>query len=98
MADLSGAHGSSEPDRSENAGTIARNARNGLMLFAVYLLLYGGFMYLNAFEPKLMASTPFGGANLAILYGFGLILAALVLAAVYMFLCRSHVEQTGTDA
>ncbi len=66
----------------------ARNARYGLVLFVIYLLLYGGFMFLSAFRPAVMASTPFGGLNLAILYGFGLILSAIFLAILYMALCR----------
>src|SRR5688572_12591355 len=67
----------------------SRNARYGLVLFFAYLLLYAGFMYLAAFRPDVMASTPFGGTNLAILYGIGLILAAIVLSLVYMVLCRT---------
>jgi uncharacterized membrane protein (DUF485 family) len=66
----------------------ARNSRYGLILFSIYLVLYGGFMGLAAFEPQLMAKAPFGGVNLAILYGFGLIVAALFLALIYMVLCR----------
>jgi uncharacterized membrane protein (DUF485 family) len=65
------------------------NARTGLILFAVYLVLYGGFVLINAFSPETMESTPFAGINLAILYGFGLIVAALVLSLVYGFLCRN---------
>ena len=68
----------------------ARNSRYGLWLFGLYLILYGGFMGLAAFAPQLMAKAPFGGVNLAILYGFGLIVAALVLALVYMVLCRAR--------
>ena len=34
------------------------------------------------------SSTPFGGVNLAILYGMGLIVSALVLALIYMTLCK----------
>jgi uncharacterized membrane protein (DUF485 family) len=66
----------------------ARNSRYGLVLFAIYLAMYGGFMYLAAFRQDLMAKAPFGGVNLAILYGMGLIVGALVLAVIYMFLCR----------
>ena len=68
----------------------ARNSRYGLILFVIYLVFYGGFMGLSAFEPQLMSKTPFGGVNLAILYGFGLIVAALVLALIYMVLCRAR--------
>ncbi len=42
----------------------------------------------SAFAPDLMARAPFGGLNLAVLYGFFLIIAALVLALIYMALCR----------
>lgn len=71
-----------------NGGILSRNARLGLGLFTVYLALYGGFMALNVLNPKLMASTSLFGLNLAILYGFGLIIAALVLALLYMALCK----------
>lgn len=77
------------PAEIEDAQIVSRNARYGLILFAVYLLLYSGFMYLNAFSPEVMASPFVGGVNLAIAYGMGLIVAALALAAVYMFLCRA---------
>jgi uncharacterized membrane protein (DUF485 family) len=66
---------------------VRQRTRQGLSLFAIYLLLYGGFMALNAFRPALMETTV-GGVNLAVLYGFGLIIAAFVLALVYAWLCR----------
>ncbi|HUG66729.1 MAG TPA: DUF485 domain-containing protein [Pirellulaceae bacterium] len=67
---------------------FTHNSRIGLVLFAVYLLLYGGFVFLNAFAADVMSTTPIAGVNLAILYGFGLIIAALVLALIYGFLCK----------
>jgi uncharacterized membrane protein (DUF485 family) len=66
-----------------------RNSRIGLVLFGIYLVLYGGFVLLNAFSPETMEKTPVAGVNLAILYGFGLIIAALVLALLYGWLCKS---------
>jgi uncharacterized membrane protein (DUF485 family) len=68
--------------------TVSRNARNGLMLFALYVALYAGFMFLNAFAPERMKQPVLAGVNLAIIYGMGLIVAALVLALVYMQLCK----------
>jgi uncharacterized membrane protein (DUF485 family) len=59
-----------------------------MWLFCVYLALYAGFMGLSAFAPGVMAREVLGGVNLAILYGMGLIAAAVVLAFVYMGLCR----------
>jgi uncharacterized membrane protein (DUF485 family) len=66
----------------------SRNAKVGLWLFAVYVLLYGGFVMLAAFSPATMAATPATGVNLAIWYGFGLIVAAVVLALIYGWSCR----------
>jgi uncharacterized membrane protein (DUF485 family) len=65
----------------------SRNSRNGLILFAVYLLFYGGFVFINTFDPTSMERTPIAGLNLAVLYGFGLIIGAVVLSAVYGVLC-----------
>ena len=73
---------------SEDPQLVARNTRTGLWLFLVYLALYGGFMGLSTFAPEVMKSRPFGGVNLAILYGFGLIVAAMLLAVVYLFLAK----------
>ncbi len=73
----------------------ARNARIGLVLFCVYLLLYAGFVLVNAFSPDTMEITPVAGINLAILYGFGLIVAALILAFLYGWLCRAPSQDAG---
>lgn len=70
-----------------------RNARLGFFLFFVYLALYGGFVLLNAFAPQLMQWTPLAGINLAILYGFGLILIAIVLSIVYGYFCKPDLEE-----
>lgn len=72
----------------EDEAIIAHNARMGLLLFVVYVALYGGFMALSAFLPEVMSRPSFGGANLAVMYGFALIVAALALALLYMKLCK----------
>ncbi len=59
----------------------------GLILFTVYLLFYGGFVFINAFDPASMEKTPFAGLNLAVLYGFALIIGAVVLSAIYGVMC-----------
>ncbi len=65
----------------------SRNSRIGLVLFLLYLLLYGGFVLLNTFSPQTMEAKPFAGVNVAILYGFGLIISAFVLALIYGVFC-----------
>jgi uncharacterized membrane protein (DUF485 family) len=66
----------------------SHNARLGIQLFFVYLVLYVAFVLINAFVPDWMQWRPFGGINLALIYGFGLILAALALAFLYGFLAK----------
>ncbi|HIF00470.1 MAG TPA: DUF485 domain-containing protein [Planctomycetes bacterium] len=68
----------------------SRNARLGLQLFCVYLVLYGGFVLLAAFSPATMEATPVAGINLAILYGFALIVGALVMALIYGAMCKGE--------
>ena len=75
----------------------SRNSRIGLTLFVVYLLLYGGFMLINAFSPATMEMTPIAGVNLAVLYGFGLIIAAFVLALVYGWLCKAEPSDAASE-
>lgn len=67
-----------------------RNARVGFVLFVIYSLLYGGFVFLNAFRADVMELTPVAGVNLAVLYGFALIFAAIVLALIYGLLCTDE--------
>jgi uncharacterized membrane protein (DUF485 family) len=74
----------------EQPELVARNTRIGLGLFAIYFALYAGFMGLSTFAPDVM-KVRYGGINLSVLYGFGLILAALILAIVYLLLCRRPV-------
>lgn len=76
------------PREREDAAVVAHNTRMGVILFAVYVVFYAGFMGLSAFLPEAAARPFFFGVNLAVCYGFALILAALVLAMVYMKVCR----------
>ena len=89
-------HGPNEPGEQENIETISRNTRLGLILFTVYLLLYGGFVFLNTFSPAKMEVVVFAGLNLAIVYGFTLIIAAFVLAIIYGWLCRNDVSSSAS--
>ena len=67
----------------------SRNARYGGILFFIYLAFYAGFVLLSAFWPQVM-DLAIAGVNLAIWYGFALIIVALVLAMLYGWLCRDR--------
>jgi uncharacterized membrane protein (DUF485 family) len=66
----------------------SRNSRYGLILFAVYLALYGAFMLFTVFDLHVMALPSLAGVNVAIVSGVGLIVAALLLSCFYVWLCR----------
>lgn len=61
--------------------------RIGLILFFVYGLIYVGFIILNTFVPRSMEMKIVFGLNLAVTYGFGLILLAIGMGLVYNHLC-----------
>ncbi len=68
--------------------SLGFNRRLGLRLFSIYSCIYLGFVVLCGFAPAAMEWQPIEGLNLAIVYGFALILFALVFAIVYGLFCR----------
>ena len=81
-------HAVDHPKEVEDPVISARNARYGMILFLFYLAIYSGFVGLNAVSPSFMDWTPAWGLNLAVIYGFSLIVIAMILALIYCFLCR----------
>lgn len=73
---------------TEEEHVVRYNTRLGVVLFAVYCLFYGGFMFLSAFHPEVMSRPSLGGVNLSVVSGFVLIVLALVLALGYLAACR----------
>ncbi len=59
----------------------------------LYSLFYAGFVATNMLSPLLMEKTVFAGMNLATVYGFSLIVVALLQALVYDALCRARERQ-----
>ena len=67
----------------------AYKTRLGIWMFIAYCLFYAGFVAINLLSPKAMAATVFMGLNLATVYGFALIIVALIMALVYNALCTA---------
>ena len=59
----------------------------GVRMFAAYAVFYAGFIVINLLRPVLMEATIFAGLNVAVVYGFSLIVIALVLALIYNRAC-----------
>ena len=61
--------------------------RIGFTMFVIYCVVYAGFVIINVANPLMMEKIVFLGLNLAVVYGFGLILFALILALIYNMMC-----------
>jgi uncharacterized membrane protein (DUF485 family) len=88
-------HGPSSPAAPEDTLAQARNSRIGLVLFFLYAAVYAAFVIMAAFRPEAMKFTPLWGVNLAILWGFGLIIGAFILSILYGWLCRASSPVNG---
>ena len=95
MVDLD--HGQPDDAEKDDPATAARNSKIGLKLFAFYLVLYGSFVLINAFVPEWMDFNVWGGLNLAVLSGFGLIVAALIVSLIYGWLCRQPAANSADE-
>jgi uncharacterized membrane protein (DUF485 family) len=79
-------HKPATPAGKDPAGPY--KSRLGIRMFIFYLFFYASFVAINLLFPLSMASIVFAGLNLATVYGFALIIGALIEALVYDWLCR----------
>jgi uncharacterized membrane protein (DUF485 family) len=77
-----------EVDKSSPA-----KARLGMWLFLFYCVVYAGFVALNAMSPTTMEGPGLMGLNLAVTYGFGLIVLAIVMGLIYNAICGRMEER-----
>jgi len=77
---------------SKEDKTSEYKAKLGVKMFFVYALIYTGFIVINTVKPTLMEFNLLG-MNLATLYGFGLIIFALVQAYIYNRLCTKAEQE-----
>lgn len=88
-----------EPAESSGADHASDyKMRLGAWMFALYGLAYAGFVVINLANPVLMEKTVFYGLNLAVTYGFGLIVFALVLALIYNTMCGNEERRVNNSA
>jgi uncharacterized membrane protein (DUF485 family) len=67
--------------------------RLGAWMFLLYALVYAGFVVINVVSPLTMGNTVVLGLNLAVTYGIGLIVFALILALIYNRLCTKEEQR-----
>lgn len=76
--------------------SAAKKAKLGVILFLVYTLVYAGFVIIGLTDPELLGKPIIGNQNLAIVYGFGLIILAIVMGFVYNFFCTRMEDSMNT--
>ena len=67
-----------------------KKTKLGILLFIVYSAIYAGFVTIGVVNYELMGKIVLGGQNLAIVYGFGLIIFAIVLGLIYNAICTRY--------
>ncbi len=69
----------------------------GARMFILYSIVYAGFVVINVVKPVLMEKNIFAGLNLAVVYGFGLIVLALILALIYNVMCVKEEKKYASE-
>ena len=64
----------------------------GLIMFAIYTPIYFAFVVICVVSPKLM-SVDVGSLNVAIVYGFGIIVLAIIQAVIYNYICSKKEKE-----
>ena len=82
-------HGPAQEWKKDNASSLKEIL--GKWLFFIYAIIYVGFIVINVASPKFM-SVDVGSLNMAIVYGFGLIIFAMLLAFAFNHV-SSHAEE-----
>jgi len=88
-----------QPSRTSNSDyAVGYKSKLGILMFIIYAVIYAGFVAVNVAKPTLMEKNIIFGLNLAVVYGFGLIIFALILAMIYNHLCTSQERQQSENA
>jgi uncharacterized membrane protein (DUF485 family) len=61
--------------------------RLGLLMFCIYAGVYASFVIISVYDVAIMDTLMPFGVNLAVFYGLGLIVLALILAVIYSKAC-----------
>ena len=94
-------HEPATPSSKDPAGPY--KMRLGIWMFLFYSLFYAVFVAINLLSPQAMGAIVFLGLNLATVYGFALIIVALIQALIYDAMCRkkeaefAHSEGPASD-
>jgi uncharacterized membrane protein (DUF485 family) len=70
--------------------SAGKKSKLGVWMFVIYSIVYGGFVAIGVLNYELMGKEVIGELNLSVVYGFGLIIFAIVLGLIYNALCTKY--------
>ncbi len=76
---------------------IGVKTKIGIILFFVYFPIYITFILINTLYPKLMGVDVMLGQNLAVIYGLGLIILAVIMGFVYNIICSNAEDKMNKE-
>ena len=74
-----------------------KKAKLGITLFIVYSIIYAAFVAIGVLDYTIMGNIVLGNQNLAVVYGFGLILLAIVMGLIYNWICTKYENELNKE-
>ncbi|MEA3497052.1 MAG: DUF485 domain-containing protein [Bacteroidota bacterium] len=74
-----------------------KKSRLGVLFFILYTIVYGIFVAIGVTNYEALGKPVFGNQNLAVIYGFGLIVFAIVLGLIYNWLCTKYENELNKE-
>lgn len=84
-------HEPAQPAEKDPASEFKKKV--GIRMFIAYAIVYSGFVVINTVAPKLMGKPVAFGLNLAVTYGFGLIILAIIAGVIYNAVCTKKEDE-----
>lgn len=75
----------------------AKKAKLGVWFFLIYSIFYVGFVVIGVVNYELLSQEVAFGLNLALFYGMGLIVFAVLLGILYNFLCSRYEDDLNKE-
>jgi uncharacterized membrane protein (DUF485 family) len=82
--------------QAEIENSSKKKATLGVWFFFIYLVFYAGFVVIGVLNYELLATEVLAGLNLALIYGIGLIVFAVLLGILYNYFCSKYEDDLNT--
>ena len=74
-----------------------KKAKLGVWLFILYTIVYAIFVAVGVTNYEAMGKIVLGNQNLAVVYGFGLIILAIIMGLVYNWICTKYEKKLNKE-